>query len=88
MTLAPLPEGGLAAKRSMSHGVITDRLLPRGPESKNCALGLLLPFQAAASARRAKAGIDFEPVFFITAARWFSTVRRLMPRSTAMFLLG
>jgi hypothetical protein len=34
------------------------------------------------------AGSDFEPVFFMIAARWFSTVRRLIPRSAAMFLLG
>jgi hypothetical protein len=27
-------------------------------------------------------------VFFMFAARWFSTVRWLMPRSAAMFLLG
>ena len=43
---------------------------------------------AAASANRANAGSDFEPVFFMIEARWFSTVRWLMPRSAAMFLLG
>jgi hypothetical protein len=44
--------------------------------------------QAAASAIRANAGKHFDPVLFMIAARWFSTVRWLMPRSTAMFLLG
>src|ERR1700733_15031783 len=50
---------------------------------------LMKDFQgAAARARRISAGIEREPVFFITAARWFSTVRWLTPRSAAMFLLG
>src|SRR5580704_6895455 len=43
---------------------------------------------SAARARRFSAGIEREPVLFITAARWFSTVRWLTPRSAAMFLLG
>ena len=42
----------------------------------------------AASAKRANAGRDFEPVFFMIEARWFSTVRWLMPRSAATILLG
>jgi hypothetical protein len=42
----------------------------------------------AASARRIGAESECDPVFFMTAARWFSTVRWLMPRSAAMFLLG
>ena len=42
----------------------------------------------AASARRASAGSDLDPVFFMISARWFSTVRWLMPRSAAIFLLG
>ena len=45
-------------------------------------------FTAAASANRASAGSDLVPVFVMIAARWFSTVRWLMPRSAAMFLLG
>ena len=43
---------------------------------------------AATSASRASAGSDFEPVLFMMEARWFSTVRWLMPRSAAIFLLG
>jgi hypothetical protein len=42
----------------------------------------------AANARRISAESVCDPVFFMTAARWFSTVRWLMPRSAAMFLLG
>jgi len=42
----------------------------------------------AARARRIRAGIEREPVFFMTAARWFSTVRWLTPRSAAMFFAG
>jgi hypothetical protein len=37
---------------------------------------------------RIRVGRDLEPVFFMIAARWLSTVRSLMPRSAAMFLLG
>ena len=44
--------------------------------------------QAAAIAVRIRAGSDLEPVFLMIAARWLSTVRWLMPRSAAMFLLG
>ena len=33
------------------------------------------PFRAAASAKRASAGSDLAPVFFMIEARWFSTVR-------------
>jgi hypothetical protein len=43
---------------------------------------------SAASAKRISPESECEPVFFMTAARWFSTVRWLMPRSAAMFLLG
>ena len=43
---------------------------------------------SAARAKRISAESPCEPVFFMTAARWFSTVRWLMPRSAAMFLLG
>jgi hypothetical protein len=43
---------------------------------------------SAARAKRISAESECEPVFFITAARWFSTVRWLMRRSAAMFLLG
>ena len=43
---------------------------------------------AARSANLASAGSDFDPVLFMMPARWFSTVRWLMPRSAAMFLLG
>src|SRR6185437_8383162 len=46
------------------------------------------PLEPAAKANRANAGSDFEPVRFMIAARWLSTVRWLMPRSAAMFLLG
>ena len=41
-----------------------------------------------ARAKRISSESECEPVFFMTAARWFSTVRWLMPRSAAMFLLG
>lgn len=43
---------------------------------------------AAISANLASAGKDLDPVRFMILPRWFSTVRRLMPRSAAMFLLG
>ena len=46
------------------------------------------PSEAAASANRAKAGSDLAPILFMIEARWFSTVRWLIPRSAAMFLLG
>jgi hypothetical protein len=36
---------------------------------------------AAAMTRRIRSGSEATPVLFITAARWFSTVRWLMPRS-------
>ena len=52
------------------------------------ALVLARPPPAATSASRASAGSDFDPVRFMIDARWFSTVRWLMPRSAAMFLLG
>ena len=67
---------------------------------RNCGTGAVLfgltfqaagspePLRAAASASLASAGSDFDPVFFMIEARWFSTVRWLMPRSAAMFLLG
>jgi hypothetical protein len=32
-------------------------------------------FQTAANAKRINAGMDFEPVFLMIEARWFSTVR-------------
>jgi hypothetical protein len=50
--------------------------------------GLPASFTAAASASRASSGSDLVPVFVMIEARWFSTVRWLIPRSTAMFLLG
>src|SRR5271154_1478616 len=43
---------------------------------------------AAINAKRASAGRDFDPVRFMILMRWFSTVRWLMPRSAAIFLLG
>ena len=46
------------------------------------------PPPEARSANLASAGSDFDPVLFMIEARWFSTVRWLMPRSAAMFLLG
>jgi hypothetical protein len=36
---------------------------------------LLEGIQTAAKAQRISAGMDFEPVFFMMEARWFSTVR-------------
>jgi hypothetical protein len=39
-------------------------------------------------AKRISAESECEAVFFMTAARWFSTVRWLIPRAAAMFLLG
>ena len=59
-----------------------------GGRDPRCKIGSSVSFQAAASANRANAGSDFEPVFFMIEARWFSTVRWLMPRSAAIFLLG
>ena len=46
------------------------------------------PFRAEASANRANSGRDFDLVFFMIEARWFSTVRWLIPRFAAIFLLG
>jgi hypothetical protein len=46
------------------------------------------PSTPAANANRASAGRDLDPVFFMIEARWFSTVRWLMCRSAAIFLLG
>jgi hypothetical protein len=43
---------------------------------------------AATKPTRPNAGRDFDPVFFMMAARWFSTVRWLICKSAAMFLLG
>ena len=57
-------------------------------EPATAAAGRAVALQAAASAVRISAGRDFEPVFLMMAARWLSTVRWLIPRSTAMFLLG
>ena len=47
-----------------AHGVhfFCEKLLPDG-------------IQTAANAQRISAGMDFEPVFFMMEARWFSTVR-------------
>ena len=42
----------------------------------------------ALMAKRTSAASDFDPVFFMIDARWFSTVRMLIWRSAAMFLLG
>ncbi len=42
---------------------------------------------AAMSANRVSAGRLFESVFFMIVARWFSTVRWLMPRCAAILLL-
>lgn len=42
----------------------------------------------AAIASLVNAGSDFAPVLAITAARCFSTVRWLIPRSAAIFLVG
>ena len=53
-----------------------------------CTTSSSVSFQAAASANRANAGTDFDPVFFMIKARWFSTVRGLIRRSAAIFLLG
>src|SRR5580698_1281171 len=59
---------------------------PRG--SPGNYLAWLASSLVAAIISRASAGSDFAPVFFMMEARWFSTVRWLMPRSAAMFLLG
>jgi len=42
---------------------------------------------AAAIANIANSGKDLEPVFLMIAARWYSTVRWLISRSAAIFLL-
>src|SRR5688572_26983175 len=77
------------ACRNFHHCVLLPAVgaqLPRRPKSRNLASCQFA--QPAASAVRISAGRDFEPVFFMVAARWLSTVRWLMPRSAAMFLLG
>src|SRR5580658_4531434 len=38
--------------------------------------------------RRIRSGTEATPVLRMTAARWFSTVRWLMPRTSAMILFG
>ncbi len=53
-----------------------------------CSLKADSAVELAAKASRAKAGSDAAPVLRIIEARWFSTVRWLIPRSAAMFLLG
>jgi hypothetical protein len=55
------------------------------PAPANCASASL---PAAVTANRANAGSDLLPVRFTVEARWFSTVRWLIRRSSAMFLLG
>jgi hypothetical protein len=60
-------------------------LASRLPKTRSTAL---CAQPAARSANLASAGSDFDPVLFIMPARWFSTVRWLIPRSAAMFLLG
>lgn len=60
----------------------------RGPMIRALGTYSVAGADSAASARRANAGSDRVPVFRMIAARWFSTVRWLMPRSAAIFLLG
>jgi hypothetical protein len=73
-----------------SRGLTTPRAVHRAPTTGAvaCATGASAPFPAAASANRAGAGSDRVPVRFMIEARWFSTVRWLICRSAAMFLLG
>jgi len=65
-----------------------DGFAPRGMDRDRIGNAAVGPLGPAAKANRANAGSDFEPVRFMIAARWLSTVRWLMPRSAAMFLLG
>ena len=60
----------------------------RGDDASIAGPGFQASSQAAAIANWANAGSDLEAVFCMIEARWFSTVRWLMPRSAAMFLLG
>ena len=53
-----------------------------------CTTGSSVTFQAAVSANRANAGTDFDPVFFMIEARWFSTVRWLIPKIRGDVLAG
>ena len=70
--------GGNAATQSSCHVAATNK--EACPQAK-------WP-EFAARARRARAGSEVTPVRSMMDARWFSTVRWLMPRSAAMFLLG
>lgn len=78
----------ISCDRGVDHcsGRMTCRRLARAHDRSSSVISP--PFRAAASANRANAGRDFEPVFFMTPERWLSTVRWLMPRSAAIFLLG
>ena len=57
-----------------------------GDPSRKSSSSTLLP--AARNANRVNAGRDFDPVLCMIEARWFSTVRWLMPRRAAIFLLA
>ena len=88
------PRKGAAARWSRP-GATSDRPDRRRGASRQVASPLLGQRRdcdpvpgSAASAKRISAERECEPVFFMTAARWFSIVRWLMPRSAAMFLLG
>jgi len=63
-------------------------IIDAGAEPGSFTGSTVAVFAAAASASRASAGRDFDPVRFMIEARWLSTVRWLMPRSAAIFLLG
>ena len=60
----------------------------RWVEIRAAPIGSSVSFPAAASANRASAGTDFDPVFFMIEARWFSTVRWLIPKIRGDILAG
>ena len=73
-----------------THGVVIGRWRSSqllSYKDGNVALGSQIA-DATAIVARTNPGMDLEPVFFIMAARWLSTVRKLMPRSAAIILLG
>src|SRR6185437_6310162 len=66
--------------RCLAYGYLTEHKPKSGSEGAG--------YDPAARARRISSDSEVAPVLRMIEARWFSTVRRLMSRSAAIFLLG
>ena len=66
---------------------VADAVEARGFAAEIWDSGWRLAYLTSDYARISNAGRDFDPVFFMIEARWFSTVRWLMQRCVAIFLL-